>query len=83
MVFLTSVATGLCQNGTFAFAASFGRAEYIQAIMTGQAVAGVLPSIAQILSVLAVPEPEHLPAMIHQARHLCLIRKQLPPSSTF
>lgn len=59
MVFSTSIATGLCQNGTFAFAASFGRPEYIQAIMTGQAVAGVLPSIAQILSVLAVPEPDH------------------------
>jgi equilibrative nucleoside transporter 1/2/3 len=59
MVFATSVATGLCQNGAFAFAASFGRPEYIQAIMTGQAVAGVLPSVAQILSVLAVPTPDH------------------------
>lgn len=57
MVFMTSVATGLCQNGSFAFAASFGRPEYIQAIMTGQGVAGVLPFIAQIFSVLAVPEP--------------------------
>ncbi|KAE9367956.1 hypothetical protein N431DRAFT_429235 [Stipitochalara longipes BDJ] len=59
MVFCTSVATGLCQNGAFAFASSFGRPEYIQAIMTGQAVAGVLPSVAQILSVLAVPAPDH------------------------
>ena len=59
MVFASSIATGLCQNGSFAFAASFGRPEYIQAIMTGQAVAGVLPSMAQILSVLAVPEPDH------------------------
>lgn len=59
MVFATAVATGLCQNGTFAFAASFGRPEYIQAIMTGQGVAGVLPSISQILSVLAVPELDH------------------------
>ena len=59
MVFSTSIATGLCQNGAFAFASSFGRPEYIQAIMTGQAVAGVLPSVAQILSVLAVPEPDH------------------------
>ncbi|CAL3970673.1 unnamed protein product [Diplocarpon coronariae] len=58
MVFSTSVATGLCQNGAFAFASSFGRPEYIQAIMTGQAVAGVLPSVAQILSVLAVPAPD-------------------------
>jgi len=57
MVFFTSIATGLCQNGAFAFASSFGRPEYIQAIMTGQAVAGVLPSVAQILSVLAVPAP--------------------------
>ncbi|KAH6668967.1 nucleoside transporter-like protein family [Halenospora varia] len=55
MVFFTSLATGLCQNGAFAFASSFGRPEYIQAIMTGQAIAGVLPSIAQILSVLALP----------------------------
>ena len=59
MVFSTSVATGLCQNGAFAFAAGFGRPEYIQAIMTGQAVAGVLPSIAQIVSVLAVPAPKN------------------------
>lgn len=59
MVFTTSYATGLCQNGAFAFAASFGRPEYIQAIMTGQAVAGVLPSVANILSVLAVPAPDH------------------------
>ncbi|RFU31097.1 hypothetical protein B7463_g5260, partial [Scytalidium lignicola] len=57
MVFLTSVAAALCQNGTFAFAASFGRAEYIQAIMTGQGIAGVLPAIAQIVTVLAFPEP--------------------------
>jgi equilibrative nucleoside transporter 1/2/3 len=59
MVFCTSIATGLCQNGAFAFAASFGRPEYMQAIMTGQAIAGVLPSVAQIASVLAVPEPDH------------------------
>lgn len=59
MVFCTSIATGLCQNGAFAFAASFGRPEYMQAIMTGQAIAGVLPSIAQIASVLAVPAPDH------------------------
>lgn len=59
MVFTTSVATGLCQNGAFAFASSFGRGEYIQAIMTGQAVAGVLPSVAQIASVITVPEPDH------------------------
>lgn len=58
MVFLTSVATALCQNGTFAFASSFGRPEYIQAIMTGQGIAGVLPAVAQIVTVLAFPEPD-------------------------
>lgn len=56
MVLCSSIATGLMQNGAFAFAAGFGPPAYIQAIMTGQAVAGVLPSIAQIVSVLAVPE---------------------------
>ncbi|KAF2836731.1 hypothetical protein M501DRAFT_959376 [Patellaria atrata CBS 101060] len=55
MVFTTSLATGLCQNGIFAFVSGFGREEYTQAIMTGQAVAGVLPCIAQIVSVLSVP----------------------------
>ncbi|POS82971.1 hypothetical protein EPUL_005831, partial [Erysiphe pulchra] len=54
MVFFTSIGTGLCQNGSFAFAASIGRPEYIQAIVAGQGIAGVLPSIAQIVSVLAI-----------------------------
>jgi equilibrative nucleoside transporter 1/2/3 len=58
MVFGTALATGLIQNGAFAFAAGFGRPEYIQAIMAGQGVAGVLTPIAQIVSVLAVPPPE-------------------------
>ena len=55
MVFAASVATGLCQNGIFAYVTGFGVGEYTQAIMTGQAVAGVLPCIAQIVSVLSVP----------------------------
>jgi equilibrative nucleoside transporter 1/2/3 len=59
MVFTSSIATGLCQNGAFAFAASFGRPEYMQAIMTGQAISGVLPSVAQIASVLAVPVTDY------------------------
>ena len=58
MVLLTSLATGLIQNGAFAFASGFGHPEYIQAIMMGQAIAGVLPPIAQIATVLAVPPSE-------------------------
>ncbi|KAL8956109.1 MAG: hypothetical protein Q9183_006412, partial [Haloplaca sp. 2 TL-2023] len=58
MVFLASLATGLCQNGVFSYVTGFGVPEYTQAIMTGQAIAGVLPCIAQIVSVLSVPEPE-------------------------
>ncbi|MCJ1482583.1 hypothetical protein MMC06_002749 [Schaereria dolodes] len=55
MVFLASLATGLCQNGVFAYVTGFGVRAYTQAIMTGQAIAGVLPCIAQIVSVLSVP----------------------------
>jgi solute carrier family 29 (equilibrative nucleoside transporter), member 1/2/3 len=55
MVFCASLATGLIQNGLFAYVTGFGKSEYTQAIMTGQAIAGVLPCVAQIFSVLAVP----------------------------
>ncbi|PSR75462.1 nucleoside transporter-domain-containing protein [Coniella lustricola] len=56
-VFLAAMASSLFQNGAFAFAASFGRAEYTQAIMTGQGLAGVLPALAQMISVLVAPPP--------------------------
>lgn len=55
MVASTAYAAGLIQNGAFAFAASFGRPEYMQAIMAGQGVAGVLPPVTQIISVLVAP----------------------------
>lgn len=58
VVFNASLATALCQNGVFAYVASFGREEYTQGIMTGQGIAGVLPCIAQIISVLSVPPKE-------------------------
>ncbi|KAH7041144.1 nucleoside transporter family [Microdochium trichocladiopsis] len=51
----TAYAAGLIQNGAFAFAASFGRSEYTQAIMAGQGVAGVLPPLVQVISVLVAP----------------------------
>jgi equilibrative nucleoside transporter 1/2/3 len=54
MVAIASLATGLLQNGVFAFVAGYGREEYTQGIMAGQGVAGVLPCIAQIVSVLSV-----------------------------
>lgn len=57
VVFITSLAAGLCQNGVFAFVSGFGQPRYTQAIMTGQGVAGVLPCIAQIVSVLSVSKP--------------------------
>ncbi len=55
MIFFASLSTGLIQNGLFAYVSGFGRSEYTQAIMTGQAIAGVLPPLAQIISVAAVP----------------------------
>lgn len=63
IVFTTSLATSFCQNGVFAFVSGFGQGRYTQGIMTGQGVAGVLPCIAQIVSVLSVrrgpPPPDH------------------------
>lgn len=56
IVFVTSLAAGLCQNGVFAFVSGFGQPRYTQAIMTGQGIAGVLPCIAQIVSVLSVTD---------------------------
>ena len=58
MVFGASLATGMNQNGVFAYVSGFGREEYTQAIMTGQGVAGVLPCIVQIISVLVVPRKD-------------------------
>ncbi|KAI2630929.1 nucleoside transporter-domain-containing protein [Hypoxylon sp. NC1633] len=55
MVACTAWATGLIQNGAFAFASSFGRPEYMQAIMAGQGIAGVLPPLVQVISVLIAP----------------------------
>jgi solute carrier family 29 (equilibrative nucleoside transporter), member 1/2/3 len=55
MVLGTSIAVSLCQNGLFAYVGALGREEYTQGIMVGQAVAGVLPCIVQIISVLSVP----------------------------
>ena len=55
MVFAASLATGLAQNGIFAYVAAFNMPKYTQGIMVGQAIAGVLPCLAQIASVLAVP----------------------------
>lgn len=60
MVLIASLATGLCQNGVFAYVSGFGREEYTQGIMSGQGVAGVLPAITQIISVLSVPKKQHL-----------------------
>ena len=58
IVFIASLAAGLCQNGVFAYVSGFGQGKYTQGIMTGQAVAGVLPCMAQIFSVLSISEPE-------------------------
>jgi solute carrier family 29 (equilibrative nucleoside transporter), member 1/2/3 len=55
VILFASLSTGLIQNGLFAYVTGFGRPEYTQAIMSGQAIAGVLPPLAQIVAVLAVP----------------------------
>jgi len=58
IVFTASFAASRCQNGASVYVSGFGVGEYIQATMTRQAVAGVLPCIAQIISVLSVPAPK-------------------------
>ncbi|WEJ92823.1 hypothetical protein PSN45_000280 [Yamadazyma tenuis] len=55
MVFMASIATGLAQNGTMATVNVLGSI-YANAVMVGQAIAGVLPSIALIISILVVGE---------------------------
>ncbi|KAI0014595.1 nucleoside transporter-domain-containing protein [Xylariomycetidae sp. FL0641] len=45
----------LCMVALTAWAAGFGRPEYMQAIMAGQGVAGVLPSLVQVVTVLVAP----------------------------
>ena len=60
MVALTAWAAGLIQNGAFAFGSSFGRPEYMQALMAGQGIAGVLPSLVQVISVLVAPPEDEL-----------------------
>ncbi|KAI3403404.2 hypothetical protein KGF56_003825 [Candida oxycetoniae] len=55
MVFLSAAATCLAQNGVMAMVNVMG-SRYANAVMVGQAIAGVLPSCALIVSVLLVGE---------------------------
>lgn len=57
MVFITSAATSLAQNGTMAMVNVLGSI-YANGVMVGQAVAGILPSIALIISVLLLGNNE-------------------------
>jgi equilibrative nucleoside transporter 1/2/3 len=45
LVFITGVANALSQQAAFAFVARFGRTEYAPALMVGEALAGLLPSV--------------------------------------
>ncbi|KAK6517878.1 hypothetical protein TWF506_005056 [Arthrobotrys conoides] len=54
MVLGTAVSAGFFQNGLFAYVGSFDPI-YTQGVMSGQGVAGVLPAIAQMVAVLAIP----------------------------
>ncbi|CAK9441068.1 uncharacterized protein LODBEIA_P49370 [Lodderomyces beijingensis] len=55
MVFMSALATCLAQNGTMAIVNVLGSI-YANSVMVGQAVAGVLPSIALIISVILAGE---------------------------
>jgi equilibrative nucleoside transporter 1/2/3 len=58
LVLVASLATGMCQNGIFAYVSGFGREEYTQGIMAGQGIAGVLPALTQIIAVLSVSKKQ-------------------------
>jgi solute carrier family 29 (equilibrative nucleoside transporter), member 1/2/3 len=68
----SSIATAFMQNGIFAYMAGFGRNEYPQGNMMGQAIAGVLPCVVQIISVLSVPEVETVEEEREQASNAAL-----------
>ncbi|EFR03265.1 nucleoside transporter [Nannizzia gypsea CBS 118893] len=65
MVFICALSASMNQNGMFAYVSSFSQPAYTQAILAGQALSGVLPSIVQLISVLAVPD-----ATVHETDEL-------------
>ncbi|KAK2740644.1 hypothetical protein FQN57_006013 [Myotisia sp. PD_48] len=56
MVFGSSLASSMNQNGLFAYVSKFALPEYTQAIMAGQGVAGVLSCAVQLVSAVSVPQ---------------------------
>ncbi|CDO54344.1 hypothetical protein DV113_000412 [Geotrichum candidum] len=51
-IFSSTLGTSLAQNGSFAIVSLFGPI-YTQAIMVGQAIAGILPPIVSMLSIIS------------------------------
>lgn len=62
MVFGASAATGTNQNGVYSYISGLQSGAYTQAVMIGQGIAGVLPGIIQIASVLSIPERKEVDA---------------------
>ncbi|KAM9894998.1 hypothetical protein OXX79_008351 [Metschnikowia pulcherrima] len=58
MVLVSAMATCLAQNGTMATVNVMGQI-YTNGVMVGQAIAGILPSVALIISILLVGEKGH------------------------
>ena len=56
MVLLSSFATALSQNGVFAYVSGLGNPRYMQGVMVGQAIAGILAPLAQMVTVLSAGE---------------------------
>lgn len=55
MSLLTGLAAGFVQNGLLSYVSSYRQPSYVQGAMAGQAIAGIVPCIVQIVSVIAVP----------------------------
>lgn len=68
MVLVLAVATCYAQNGTMALANVLGGI-YANAVMVGQAIAGVLPSIALIVSILALGDVAQTTSYAHEKNY--------------
>lgn len=61
-----SAATGTNQNGVYSYISGLQSGAYTQAVMIGQGIAGVLPGIIQITSVLSIPERKEVDAAANE-----------------
>lgn len=61
ITFISATSTSLSQNATFSYTNEYDHEKslvYIQAVMTGQGLAGILPSLVEVVAVLSADKSE-------------------------